>query len=258
MSSPVSSAPPEAEPASPGLPAEIARLVAERMSAEPETTNVAVVAHDREELEELRECAAVGRELAEQQVHGKEVTILLGPALVAGAPRDGYRDLLLDLAPELRGHGALAWVRPKGHREWDEEAGRFELHRASGGEAAVVVILAEDRFEPLRLERTAGGDGVGTEDIVHQLEDWQRRCDFEVLAVTADQVELVFRTLPDDVDAFADEVYAFCPDIIGQTYLGPPIDGGDVDDYMEAIDEQTASDLARALERERRLVLWWD
>lgn len=255
----MSPAAPDATATSAALPPELARQVAAAVGTEPEPTNIAVVAHDREELAELRGCGALVREIAGQRVHGKEVTILLGPALVAGAPRDGYRERLLVLAPELRRAGALAWVRPKGHREWSEETGRFELHKVSGGEAAIVVVTSDDRYDPLRLERTAGGgEGLGTEDIIHQLEDWERRCEFEILAVSADQVELVFRRLPEDVDAFADDVYAFCPDVIGQTYLGPPIAGGDVDDYMEAIDEQTASDLARALERERRLVLWWD
>ncbi|MDF2441637.1 MAG: hypothetical protein JWN98_2621 [Abditibacteriota bacterium] len=79
-------------------------------------------------------------------------------------------------------------------------AGRLDIMRVKGAGAA--------NFEP-----------SNNDDIIAHLQQWQTRCDFEVSGAGHDWVNVRFRTLPEGIDAFTEEVYHFCPGITGQ-YFG--------------------------------------
>jgi hypothetical protein len=129
-------------------------------------------------------------------------------------------------------------------------------------------------FDLIRAHQTHGINyDVTTDDVVSRLQDWQTRCKFEVIDVKSDALALRFLTLPDDLDAFARDVYAFCPDVIDQGF-------GCYDEMLEAMDESGAEVpeeihtlaegldpedpnfglelLKRSLARDKELHLWWD
>lgn len=123
------------------------------------------------------------------------------------------------------------------------------------------------------LHTNGANDDVMTEDIVARLQDWSRRCAFEVSEIEHDALVLRFETLPEDLDAFAAELYEFCPDVIDQGFgcfaelIDAAEEGGQ--EVPEAIRELVAgvdlSDdnygmelLRRALRRDKVLQLWWD
>ena len=97
----------------------------------------------------------------------------------------------------------------------------FWSHRpdpsSPGGGDEVVVIKSADRSEPLRVRRTSAGNyDISTDDVIERLKAWEQLCRFEVVGAAGDWVALMFETLPERICAFAEEVYLFCPDSVGQ------------------------------------------
>jgi hypothetical protein len=133
-------------------------------------------------------------------------SILPGPGLSVKVADGGAAEALMALLqPELGplGHRAFWSTRrnPRGRREGDE----------------VVVIKSTDRYEPLRVRHTEGGESdLSTDDIIARLRAWESLCRFDVVGAASDWVALTFETLPERICAFAEEVYLFCPDSVGQ------------------------------------------
>jgi len=131
---------------------------------------------------------------------------LPGPGLsVKVAGGEAAEALMKGLQPELGplGYRAFWSTRedPRGRKEGEE----------------VVVIKSADRYEPLRVRRTdAGNYDISTDDIIDRLKAWEQLCNFEVVGAASDWVALTFETLPERICAFAEEVYLFCPDSVGQ------------------------------------------
>ena len=72
-------------------------------------------------------------------------------------------------------------------------------------------------LEKIREAKTGAPNyGLDTEDIIGRLRQWQARCEFTVTGAERDAVDLKFETLPQDMDAFAKELYEFCPDLVDQ------------------------------------------
>lgn len=72
-------------------------------------------------------------------------------------------------------------------------------------------------FAIIRLRHTdAGNYDVSMEDIINRLRSWMEICSFEVVGASRDWVAVVFSKLPKKICAFAEEVYLFCPDSVGQ------------------------------------------
>jgi hypothetical protein len=63
--------------------------------------------------------------------------------------------------------------------------------------------------------------------------------DWELTGIGYDTVDLRFARLPDDLDAWCETLYAFCPDLIDQGFA-------------------SLSALAAHLSATRQLHLWWD
>lgn len=85
----------------------------------------------------------------------------------------------------------------------------------------------------------AGNFSLDTNNIVDKLNEWQSICQFEILGVGDDFIEIKFVQLPDDVNKFAEDIYNFCPDTVDQGT-------GEI----ELLQEE--------LVKTRLLQLWWD
>jgi len=132
------------------------------------------------------------------------------PELIDGVSfqvRDGDEaERVIDaLQPVLlpKGYRAFWNVRraPNGLREGDE----------------VVVLKTTDHFGIVKARQSEGGDyNISNTEIVSTLRSWEKRCRFDIVGASDDWVALQFHSLPEDLCAFAEEVYRFCPDTVEQ------------------------------------------
>ena len=122
------------------------------------------------------------------------------------------------------------------------------------------IVKLTDHYQLLSFFGTGAGNyGLGNDDIEKKLREWEKLCELEILGGSGDTLILAFKTLPEDLLAFAEDMYAFCPDLIDQGYIGPPLgEGATQDEFFRAMDEQTAEDLADYLERNKFVKFWWD
>jgi len=139
------------------------------------------------------------------------------------------------------------------------EAGRvpqvIEELRASLGALDMGVYHAEQNFgfEPDRVALVAGSDpyrfldlvrvdginfGLEHEDVVTRLRAWDDRYGLTYVGAGLDWVHAALVEAP-DYDAFAREVYAFCPDVVDQG-------------------TGTVEALAAEMRRSRSVYCWWD
>jgi len=100
------------------------------------------------------------------------------------------------------------------------------------------IIKGTDQYEILRIMHT-NGDDVSHEDVIEKLKQWEKRIQFEIVGAENDWVEIEFRTMPQDLKAFAEDVYEFSPN---------------------TVDEGTGSlaELIKDISATKSLVLWWD
>ncbi|WP_438433969.1 DUF4253 domain-containing protein [Gorillibacterium sp. sgz500922] len=81
----------------------------------------------------------------------------------------------------------------------------------------VVIARGETPFDILRLAQTdAANYDLSTEDIVTKLKELDRRYGLRIYAAQTDSVGFELKKQPSDVQAFAEELYAFCPDLVDQ------------------------------------------
>jgi len=102
------------------------------------------------------------------------------------------------------------------------------------------IIKGTDQYEILRIMHTNGDDDdVSHEDVIAKLKQWEKRIRFEIVGAENDWVEIEFRTMPQDLKTFAEDVYEFSP---------------------ETVDEGTGSlaELVKDISATKRLVLWWN
>lgn len=105
---------------------------------------------------------------------------------------------------------------------------------------AIAVIKGTDELDIVRYRKTDGINyNLQNKDVVAKLQKWKSKNDFNVLVCGRDMLQLEFKTLPNDLDAFASDVYKFCPDIVDQGV-------GDLKKLKAAIIEMNG------------LYLWWD
>ena len=103
----------------------------------------------------------------------------------------------------------------------------------------IAIIKGTDQYEILRIMHTNGDDDdVSHEEVIAKLQQWEKRSRFEIVGAENDWVEIEFRTMPQDLKAFADDVYEFSPDT--------------VDEGTGSLDE-----LVKDITMTKRLVLWW-
>ena len=108
------------------------------------------------------------------------------------------------------------------------------------GSIEVVVARGVAPFDILRVARSdATNFDLQTEALVHALTAWNDAWGVTIEHATTDTIELTLRRLPPDVDAFAREVYALCPDVVDQG-------------------TGTVAALADDIRARHGVFLWWD
>jgi hypothetical protein len=131
-----------------------------------------------------------------------------------------------------------------------------------------------DKYEELRLQKTSGINyDLETEDIIRQLKQWDETYGIDISDVAFDSVFVQFKTLPDDLNLLAEEIYEFCPDTIDQHFgcvadmIGAaeemeqeiPEDVRQLTDGVDFEDEDYGLELLkRSLKRDKAVALWWD
>src|SRR5262249_53586986 len=103
---------------------------------------------------------------------------------------------------------------PEGYRAF------WSVRRAANGLRQgdeVLVLKTTDHFAIVRARQSQGGNyNISNSNLVATLQRWERRGGFDVVGASDDWVALQFRSLPENLCAFAEEVYRFCPDTVDQ------------------------------------------
>lgn len=82
---------------------------------------------------------------------------------------------------------------------------------------SIAVIKGTNDLDILRYRRTDGvNHDYANEDIVAKLSEWNDKFGLTVIGCGRDWLEVEFKKLPTDLDAFSQEVYKFCPDSVDQ------------------------------------------
>jgi hypothetical protein len=104
----------------------------------------------------------------------------------------------------------------------------------------VSIMKTRDPFEVLRVMGTNGvNHEIDNAAVIARLRAWDKRYGLTFTGISYDWVEVKLAHAPDDWAVFADEVYAFCPDVVDQGV-------------------ETISALARDMEERQSVYLWWD
>ncbi len=102
------------------------------------------------------------------------------------------------------------------------------------------ILKGTDQYEILRIMHTDGDDyDISNQDVIDRLKEWEINSPFDILGADGDWVEIEFKILPKDLKAFVEEVYDFCPDAVDQ---GPG----------------SIAELAKEIQKTKKLFLWWD
>ena len=114
------------------------------------------------------------------------------------------------------------------------------LYEGEDNKKNVAVIKGTDDLDILRYRRTDGiNHGLDNGEVVKKVSEWKSKYGLIVIGCSRDWLQLEFDKLPTDIDAFAKEVYEFCPDSVDQGV-------GTIDKLKEAIKEM------------KGVWLWWD
>jgi hypothetical protein len=235
-----------------------------RMSLTPqERTLVAQVQFDEAVLELVKEAyqGEIYRLNLPSSAGGDAARSMAGVFL--RVPKENSRQLVLALRPQLVPQGYMPFLVATSLSPIDRvKVLGVPLDRAweKRDEEIVGILRLQDPFDIIRVQNTnAANYDMGTEEIISRLKAWEGVCAFEVVGAGFDWVDLELKRLPDDIPAFAEDVYEFCPDIIDQGYVGPALqEDAEWEDVEEAFETQTVADLACYIRETHRLFLWWD
>jgi hypothetical protein len=104
-------------------------------------------------------------------------------------------------------------------------------------------IVIAPGASPFDILRAAQSDAVNydmdTEDLIRKLEEYHARYGIDIFHAETDTIEFRFETMPNDLAAFCDDLYEFCPDVVDQG-VG------------------TVEDLANEIAKTGTVFLWWD
>lgn len=104
----------------------------------------------------------------------------------------------------------------------------------------VVIGPGNSQFDILRLARSdAINYGMESEDLIQKLQEYHEQVGIDIIHAETDTIEVRLLREPEDISAFARDVYEFCPDIVDQG-VG------------------SVSALEESIGRDRQLYLWWD
>ena len=104
----------------------------------------------------------------------------------------------------------------------------------------IVIGPGESQLDIVRHARTdAANYDLTTEDLVKKLSQYDKQFGIEITHAETDTIQFNMLTLPDDLPAFGQDLYAFCPDLIDQGC-------GSMDHLIHLIKQQ------------KIISLWWD
>jgi hypothetical protein len=133
---------------------------------------------------------------------------------------------------------------------------------------------SSDAFAAIREQQTSAPNfDLDTDAILAELGRWKTLCTFRVVEAGGDRASIEFDTLPADMDAFVKDLYAFCPDLVDQgtgcvaemiemaaetgedipANIQELIKGVNLDDENYGLEI-----LKRELQRDKKVMLWWD
>ena len=127
------------------------------------------------------------------------------------------------------------------------------------------------QFDILHETKTNGDNyDQSNADVIARLKKWDGLYGLTIHGAEIDAVEFSLDKLPEDMKAFANEIYGFCPDTVEQGF-------GAMLEYADEIDLSADPDMAalldgidlggddagirimqRSIELNRRIRLWWD
>lgn len=104
----------------------------------------------------------------------------------------------------------------------------------------IVVAAGDDQFDMLRIAQSdAINFGMETEDLVRKLQEYDAKYGIDIFHAETDTIEFALRSMPDDLSAFCQDLYKFCPDIVDQG-VGT----------VEKLEQEVA--------QKKSVFLWWD
>ncbi|WP_168188864.1 DUF4253 domain-containing protein [Thermoflavimicrobium daqui] len=94
----------------------------------------------------------------------------------------------------------------------------------------LVIGYGKSQWDILRIARTdAANYNINTEDLITKLSQYHQQFGIDILQAETDTVLFDFIQLPNDLRAFCEDCYRFCPDIVDQGF-------GSIEDFMEAVE----------------------
>ncbi len=125
--------------------------------------------------------------------------------IAVSVKRDEFTPMLSKLQPQLL---------PRGYRVfW---SGMYGPKGQTLGDA-IVALKSTDEYDILRVRQTNGMNyNVSTKDVLERLQKWRSECEFEIVGADGAWVAIQFKSLPQSICAFAEEIYEFCPDSVEQ------------------------------------------
>lgn len=149
-------------------------------------------------------------------------------AISVVVPADKAEALVQKLRAGL-GEGWSAW---RGTGRFVDEEKEYGVEVVVGAMRAPADILRQAHVNPVNHD-------MSTQDVVEKISAWHEKHGVDVLQADVESVDLRFLKLPDNVHALAEDIYAFCPDVVDQG-VG------------------TVEALADHLRKHKRVPLWWD
>jgi hypothetical protein len=81
----------------------------------------------------------------------------------------------------------------------------------------IEIVNVADQFDLVKQMQTSGINyDVSNDQVVEKLRAWNQNSPFSIITVDQDRIEADFIKLPPDLNAFAADMYEFCPDVIDQ------------------------------------------
>ncbi|GAL04081.1 hypothetical protein JCM19237_2232 [Photobacterium aphoticum] len=130
------------------------------------------------------------------------------------------------------------------------------------------------KFAEVLTTQTNGSNyDVMPEDIVAKLTVWDTQYGVEIGTVEHNALHVTFSELPDDCTALAEEVYAFCPDVVDQGFdcfagmveMSEEFGHEVPEEVLTLLEGEDLSGedvgtrlLAKSLKTTKQLGLWWD
>ena len=104
----------------------------------------------------------------------------------------------------------------------------------------LVIGPGKSQFDIIRHAKSdAANYELSTEDLIARLQKYDSEFGINITHAETDTIDIDFLRMPDDIDAFAEDLYEFCPDLVDQGCGSVPA-------------------LIAELKGSRRVTLWWD